>query len=209
MKALPTFYHPHLKEFCIKGQNSESDYNGDVWKKEASLIRKLMKYLKKCPNLKILKIEYEGEKHVSHGDEWNVTYRYLEFFEKEDIFGRIKFPNLEELHFNGFDFDYIPSFIFGDIINKIYKNSPKLRKLCFKVDNLGILDPQSDPEYDKILQKFASEKNVKIEITGTPIYTRSRRILEVKYPWSGFRIYNADGSTQYCRDRSNDEQHYF
>ena len=70
MKALPTFYHPHLEEFYIKGRNLDEYSN---WVEEASLIRKLMRYLKKCPNLKILKIEYEGEKHVHDGDESNVT----------------------------------------------------------------------------------------------------------------------------------------
>ena len=55
LKALSTFNHPNLEEFCIKGKNSDSSNNGDVWFKEVSLIKKLMKYLKKCPNLKILK----------------------------------------------------------------------------------------------------------------------------------------------------------
>ena len=210
LKALSTFNHPNLEEFCIKGKNSDSSNNGDVWFKEVSLIKKLMKYLKKCPNLKILKFEYERGKHTGN-------YRFLEWLlanqrlvgmanrPSEDICRRIKFPNLEELHFNGFDFDYICWFDFGDYINRLCKNSPKLKRLCFKVDNLGILDCSHSPEYDKILHKIASERNIKIEITGTRIYRRSS-ILEVVHPSSGYRIFHHD--TIHCESKSSGSQPY-
>ena len=104
------------------------------------------------------------------------------------VFDHFRFQNLEELHLNGFDFEDITPQHLRKIINMFDKNLPKLRRLCFKLDNAdSLLDSPTHPEYDQILQKFASEKNVKIEITGTPVY---ERILEVEHPSSGFKIFN-------------------
>ena len=88
LEALPTFIHSHLKEFCFK---VETQYNCD----EISLIRKLMKYLQKCSNLKILKIEYDG----AIDDDNDLQYNNLLWFVvKENIFSCLQFQNLEELH---------------------------------------------------------------------------------------------------------------
>ena len=65
------------------------------------------------------------------------------------------------------------------------ENFPKLQRLCLTLDNFHHLN--MNPEYDQILQEFASEKNVKIEITGTPVF---RQILEVAQPSSGIEIFN-------------------
>ena len=119
--------------------------------------------------------------------EYNVTYRILEWFgaHYEDIFRHIEFQNLEELHFSGFDFDFIwPETFSDDILGILCKNLPKLQRLYFQIDNFEIL--VQDPEYDQIAQKFASENNVKIEIAGTPVY---RTIVEVEHPLSGFKIF--------------------
>ena len=206
LNALPTFNHQNLEEFYINGHYGCS--KEEFEQEEVSLLRKLLvKYLKKCPNLKILKIEFEEEITASSAsDNYDVTYCDLGWLRYEGIFKRMKFQNLEELHFNGFDWDLDPE-EFTDIFHKFQKNLPKLRRLCFQLDNIENLD--EEPEYDEIFQEFASEKNVKIEITGTPIYTSRcisekyvkleitgtpvktyTRILEVEHPSSGFKIFN-------------------
>ena len=141
--------------------------------------RELIKYLEECSNLKILKIDFEGE---IYSDNW-FDVDYLEYcplglLETEEIFKRFKFQNLVELHINGFDCD-IENFSpqgFRDIFNMFHENLPKLRRLCFKLDNIDRLAP----EYDQFFQEFASEKNIKIEITGTPVYY-SRRYSQTKF----------------------------
>ena len=186
LKGLPTLNHQHLEEFCINGHGGQGEGQPETQAKtEASLIRKLMRYLKKCPNLKILKIESE-EKILDELFFLDIVYCPLEWLVEENIFRCLKFQNLEELHLNGFEFEDITPQHLRKIINMFHKNLPKLRRLCFKLDNFGRLD--ENPEYGQILQKFASEKNVTIEITGTPVY---RSILEVEHPSSGFKIFNS------------------
>ena len=165
-----------------------------------------MKYLENCPNLKILKIEYDGENYRDRDEdfgtgkwkwqhlgtteipEWQTSYFSLKNLESNDCGTpgvlSMKFPNLEELHLSGFELSGGPKYLLK-ILNTFHQNLPKLRRLCFKLDNFGRLD--ENPEYGQILQKFASEKNVKIEITGTPIH---RCILEVEHPSSVFKIFN-------------------
>ena len=225
LKALPTFNnqqqgprtramtrgdrappdHQHLEEFCIRGHYWINDeYKEDY----ISLFRKLIRYLKECSNLKILKIEFEGE--VSSDNWYDVDYlEYcpLGLLEYEGIFKRFKFQNLEELHFKGFDCD-LENFDpqgFKDIFNMFHENLPKLRRLCFKLDNIDRLEP----EHDQFFQEFSSEKNIKIEITGMPVYTSRRisekgvmigitdtpvyttgRVLEMEHPSNGFKIFN-------------------
>ena len=58
-----------------------------------------------------------------------------------------------------------------------------------KLDNIANIDPSWSPEAaecDQILQKFASERNVEIEITGTPEF---RRLVVEGAPSSVFKIY--------------------
>ena len=184
LNALPAFNHQHLEKFCIKGDGCTDDE--DKMAQEASLIRKLFKYLEKCPTLKILEIQFTETDHVEeqvedadmyyNGDNVpNVKYREFTWLEEENIFRCLKFPNLEELHFNGFD---CPGhfYLFRNILNMFRRNLPKLRRLCCKLDNI---EAEWIPKYEKILQKFASEKSVKIEIRGTPVY---KRILEMEHP---------------------------
>ena len=148
-----------------------------------------MKYLENCPNLKILKIEFTETKHdrddYYFDEDEPPYYREFEWLDDEVIFAR-SFRNLEELHLNGFGLPH-PR-VFRNIFNMFEGRLPKLRRFYLKVDNADILkDSPTHPEYDQILQKFASERNVKIEITGTPVY---KRMVEVEHPSSGFKIIN-------------------
>ena len=176
MKESPSFNHQHLEEFQIKGRQ---DKYGD-WESDGNIMAELMKYLENCPNLKILKIEYEGaksfeEKDNNHVDStayirsasFSVEYFIFEYLESNPcgtpcIFSCMKFQNLEELHFIGFDFGQTPE-KWLKMLNTFHKNLPKLRRLCFMFQ-----DPGSIPF--EIFQKFASEKNIKIEISSVPEY---------------------------------------
>ena len=83
---------------------------------------------------------------------------------------------------------------FRKFLDRFHKNLPKLRRLCFKLneglDQVNIAESLSkNPEYDQILQKFAFERNVTIEIVGMPVYDL-RHVLEVVNTTNGFKIFN-------------------
>ena len=68
LKELPSFNH--LEEFQIKGQHEKEGYFSGLYSEEENRkLVELMKYLVNCPNLKILKIEYEGETNFHKGME--------------------------------------------------------------------------------------------------------------------------------------------
>ena len=188
------FDHQHLEEFCIKAEDSLDDSS---WEDKASLIRKWMEYLEKCPNLKILTFEFTRTKHDDdywYDDDY-ITYRKLNWLEKQDIF-EFRLQNLEELHINGFDYDYKEDeeedlHEFRSLFYMFRRNFPKLRRLCLKLNHMEeFIDPfwtDTAIERDQILQKFASDRNVMIEVTGTPEF---RRLVKEVAPSTEFRIYN-------------------
>ena len=200
LRILSNINHGYLKYFCIKVEHRLNDTSDS----KASLMGKLMRYLEKCPNLKILKIEFTETKHYPDEDymfDGGVTFRDLAWLDEKAIL-EFRFQNLEELHLNGFDLGpLLPDQAFrsrfaaltpnelGNILNKCRANFPKLRRLCLKLDNIANIDPSWSPEAvecDQILQKFASERNVEIEITGTPEF---RRLVVEGEPSSVFKIY--------------------
>lgn len=168
LKELPSFNH--LEEFQIKGQHEKEGYDSGLYSEEENRkLVELMKYLVNCPNLKILKIEYEGETNFHKGMEsFYRSYPYFEDLESNYsatpyILRRMKFQNLEELHLNGFESTETPEEMLK-VLNTFHKNLPKLRRLCFMFENPKSLG------YFKILQRFASEKNITIEISSLPEY---------------------------------------
>ena len=167
-KELPSFNH--LEEFQIKGQHEKEGYDSGLYSEEENRkLVELMKYLVNCPNLKILKIEYEGE--TNFHKVWESFYRSYPYFEDLEfnysarpcILSQMKFQNLEELHLNGFESTETPEKMLK-ILNTFHKNMPKLRRLCFMLESPNSL------RYFKVLQNFSSEKNITIEISGVPEY---------------------------------------
>ena len=187
LRVLPTFSHRHLEEFCIK---SDDRLDADQ-EAQASLIRKFMKYLENCPNLKILKIEFTETKHdrddYYFDEDEPPYYREFEWLDDEVIFAR-SFRNLEELHLNGFGLPH-PR-VFRNIFNMFEGRLPKLRRFCLELDEIDKIGKYA--AYDRILQKFASEQNVKIEIKGTPIWEPNfqAKCFQVAQSSSGFKIFN-------------------
>ena len=101
LRILSNINHGYLKYFCIKVEHRLNDTSDS----KASLIGKLMRYLEKCPNLKILKIEFTETKHYPDEDymfDGGVTFRDLAWLDEKAIL-EFRFQNLEELHLNGFD----------------------------------------------------------------------------------------------------------
>ena len=155
--------------------------------RQINQLKALMKYLEKCPNLKILKIEYEGENFMdidespfgtgyhkrahlgtSRIPDFHVSYFSLDYLESWEygeprVLSSMKFQNLEELHLSGFGLSGGPENLLK-ILNTFHQNLPKLRRLCL------ILDIYDDSKCFKILQKFASEKNITVEFAGMPKY---------------------------------------
>ena len=187
LKALPSFNHQHLEEFRIKGHHDRAGEEQDymVLESQSKLLVALMKYLENCPNLKILKIEYDGENYRDRDEdfgtgkwkwqhlgtteipEWHTSYFSLEYLESNDCGTpgvlSMKFPNLEELHLSGFELSGGPKYLLK-ILNTFHQNLPKLRRLCLNFDLYDL------SKYFKILQKFASETNIMVEFAGMPKY---------------------------------------
>ena len=104
-----------------------------------SMIMNALKYLRQCPRLKILKLNFRGFGFL----------HFLDFaFEHE---------NLRELHLNCWTMEKSS---FKKSLERILGNFPKLQYLYVSSDWIyGVWS-----EYCEISQKIASERNVKIEI---------------------------------------------
>ena len=139
LKALSSMNHQFLREFNLKT-------------KEDFLDVEILKYLEKCPNLKVLKFEFEPQT----GNEITqiVIHPYLTWITN------FKLKNLQEFEF-GYELVMDNSEMFKDFLEIFAENFPKLQHLCLTTDQLNHAD-----ECDKICQEFASRKNIKLEIRG-------------------------------------------
>ena len=167
LNELPSLNHQHLEEFQITEQGLKSPV---LFYEDVLFIRELIKYLEKCSKLKILKFEFKSAIYL----DWFLPGYYSAIFllgEKND-FTLLKSQKLEELHLNGFAAPEDPQ-DFRKVIETFHGNFPNLQRLCLELHH-GHRDIDrllgTNPEYDQILQEFASEKNVKIEIKSTPVY---------------------------------------
>ena len=166
LNELPSLNHQHLEEFQF------TELGTVLFNEDVLVIRELIKYLEKCSNLKILKIEFKSAISL----DWFLPGYYPAIFlqGEENTFTLLKSQKLEELHLNGFAAPEDPQ-DFRKVIENFHGNFPNLQRLCLKLDSIHHLG--TNPEYDQILQEFASEKNVKIEITSTPVF-KSIEVLE-------------------------------
>ena len=107
---------------------------------------RILKYLEKCPDLKVLKFEFKPD-----------AFDYPLFSDMEECIRRFKLKKLQEFHLIGVKF--------GDFDVKIFlvmiaENFPKLRRLCLTCEDI---DTVLEDDKFEIFEKFASEKNIKIE----------------------------------------------
>ena len=207
----------HLEEFQIKGHHDRAGEEKDasVLENQSNQLEALMKYLEKCPNLKILKIEYEGDKYMDIDDnhvpgKWRhlgtsqIPDFHVSYFSLKDLESNacgtprvlsMKFQNLEELHLSGFGLSGGPENLLK-ILNTFHRNLPKLRRLYL------ILDIYDGSKYFKILQKFASEKNITVEFAGMPKY--DLKPVLVKIP--NLKIFNPEQGGEDLDGKGLDEK---
>ena len=112
-----------------------------------------LKYLENCSDLKVLKFEFKPQ--IVDGEKCLSGYPYL----WEVLYGikKFKFKNLKEFHLIGMDSDFGAR----KFLEKITDNLPKLQRLCLTLQRWE----SGCYGYD-LLQKFASEKSIKIEISS-------------------------------------------
>ena len=146
LEVLPFMNHKFLKEFILKNMNDFFDND-------------ILKYLEKC-SLKVLKVEFKPE---SGNDIIQIiVHPYMGWISS------FKLKYLEIFHFS-YEIKVNNSSFFKDFLKIFVENLPKLQHLCLNT----VLDEDNDEDWDecsKICQAFATEKNIKLEITGGPTF---------------------------------------
>ena len=174
LEALPSMNHHFLEEFCLKGDGKDS-YDDAAWflkmlPDSNPLNENIVKYLEKCPNLKILKFEFKPE---VNGTDLALDYPFLD---DVHVLSLLKLKNLQELHligvFLGTNFgglslnsldpeevflDFEELLDFKDYLDTFAQNFPRLQRLCLTCEN--------DQNYqNETFQAFASKRNINVEI---------------------------------------------
>ena len=174
LEALPSMNHHFLQEFCLKGDGKDS-YDDAAWflkmlPDSNPLNENIVKYLEKCPNLKILKFEFKPE---VNGTDLALDYPFLD---DVHVLSLLKLKNLRELHligvFLGTNFgglslnsldpeevflDFEELLDFKDYLDTFAQNFPRLQRLCLTCEN--------DQNYqNETFQAFASKRNINVEI---------------------------------------------
>ena len=174
LEALPSMNHHFLQEFCLKGDGKDS-YDDAAWflkmlPDSNPLNENIVKYLEKCPNLKILKFEFKPE---VNGTDLALDYPFLD---DVHVLSLLKLKNLQELHligvFLGTNFgglslnsldpeevflDFEELLDFKDYLDTFAQNFPRLQRLCLTCEN--------DQNYqNETFQAFASKRNINVEI---------------------------------------------
>ena len=152
LEALPFMNHQLLQEICLKSDGEILRY----LKYPSNLEHNLFKYLEECPELKVLKFEFKPVIEWKGEDKCLAEYPFLSSLEKGITC--IKLKNLRELHLIGVD---IFNFVFGKFLETITENLPKLQRLCMTCQYA-----EWEPGWNDIFQAYASEKNIKLEISS-------------------------------------------
>ena len=148
LKALSSMNHQFLKEVYIRAKDF--------------IHEEILKYLEKCPNLKVLKLEFEPK--IGNEVTQILVHKYLSWITS------FKLRKLEEFYF-GYEIDLNDSTDFKDFLEILAGNFPKMQRLCLNTPKY--LAPNGTPanphslqmvEYAKICGEFASQNNINIEI---------------------------------------------
>ena len=159
LEALPSMNHQFLEEFILKG-DGKIDCD-DAAKFLAPVNENILKYLEKCPELKVLKLEFRPEV-----EEFTYFPLLSNFYQS---IMEIKLKSLQEFHLIGMD---IRNFIFdGDasgakpvkFLETIAENMPKLQRLCLACDDYN-------PYKNDIFQAFVWRKDIEFEIEISSVY---------------------------------------
>ena len=174
LEALPSMNHHFLQEFCLKGDGKDG-FGDAAWflkmlPDSNPLNENIVKYLAKCPDLKILKFEFKPE---VNGTDLALDYPFLD---DVHVLSLLKLKNLQELHligvFLGTNFgglslnsldpeevflDFEELLDFKDYLDTFAQNFPRLQRLCLTCEN--------DQNYqNETFQAFASKRNINVEI---------------------------------------------
>ena len=176
LEALPSMNHPFLQELCLKGDGKTNYENASKFLREFSkpLNQNILKYIKKCPDMKVLKFEFKPQ---SEGDEYG-WYPNVE--DMAEAFSSFELKNLQEIHLIGVDLDGRDKELLKKI--KIDENFPKLQRLCLTCEDV---DEWRIPN-DEVCQAFASKRNIKLEISSV---LRCGCGTQPPFPWK-IKIYS-------------------
>ena len=152
LEALPFMNHQLLQEVCLTSDGEILRY----LEYPSNLEHNLWKYLEECPDLKVLKFEFKPVIEWKGEDKCLAEYPLLSSMEKGITC--LKLKNLRELHLIGVD---IFDFVFGKFLETITENLPKLQRLCMTCQYV-----EWEPGWNDIFQVYASEKNIKLEISS-------------------------------------------
>ena len=142
LKALSSMNHQFLKEVYIRAKDF--------------IHEEILKYLEKCPNLKVLKLEFEPK--IGNEVTQILVHKYLSWITS------FKLRKLEEFYF-GYEIDLNDSTDFKDFLEILAGNFPKMQRLCLNTTwNPNAHAHPQMVEYAKICQAFASQKNTNLEI---------------------------------------------
>ena len=111
-----------------------------------------MKYLEKCPDLKILKFEFKPQ--------FKYDFQYPLFSSVEEGIKCFKLRNVNELHLHGID-PNLQLFDFKIFLKTLGENLPKLQHLCLTCQDLSNFWIQ---ENYVTCEEFASRNDVKIDL---------------------------------------------
>ena len=162
LEALPSMNHDALNTFCLKGEDGFDFLNPSE--------EKILNYLKKCPDLKVVKFEFTP---TTVEDEYVIN---TDISEMKEFISKFKLQNLQEFHLIGLDYPTFLLINLKKLLETIAENLPSLQRLCLSL-NLDVADEDEDLDdlfvYSSIFDVFreiASEKNIKIEIRGLPVH---------------------------------------
>ena len=157
LKTLPSMNHQFLEELqlrkpCAFGNESVGLFETTI-----------LKYVEKCPNLKVIKFEWLQDVDIEDAPQ-SLFFACLSGITSH--ISSFKHKNLQEFHLMGFVIDLDkPSF--KNLLETIAENLPNLQGLYLTAElSDDVVGPWD--EYAEICQKFASEKNIKLEIRGLP-----------------------------------------
>ena len=115
LEALPFMNHPFLQEVCLKGDGKMCHTLAPKFLEPMN--ENLLRYLEKCPELKVLKFEFKPQVH----EDRDIDYPLLSG-EFEESIRSLKLKNLQEIHWIGVDLQDSSG---------LQENLPKLKRLCF------------------------------------------------------------------------------
>ena len=159
LEALPFMNHPFLQEVCLKGDGKVCHSLAPKFLEPMN--ENLLRYLEKCPELKVLKFEFKPQVH----EDRNIDYPLLSE-EFEESIRSLKLKNLQEFHLIGVDLEESNLDPRGELIiflEEIAENLPKLKRLCFTCQDIRCVE---DLKNNKRFGALVSGKNIMLEFSS-------------------------------------------